>query len=321
MNARDGSEVSLRCTVTGHPTPEVSWYHNGKNIDKSTDFVITYDDRTGVAELVVVDCMRDDQGHFRCVAKNQVGQAETACRLIVTKLPAATDVTDSRAFPAEVREPVVVPAIVEGKRVTPVPVLATPESPKEGDILVDSSAQSLYAGPSTITAVVSLPQAVVEDVVRPVAAEPKTITVPDLSSIGHQHATTVVTVGPGESRTIVVPGQQVTHGTGVTTVVEISQGDAPRFTQPIQPCVVVEGQSCTFRAVVVGDPWPEITWLKEKEDLVLTQRHMTAADAKTGNCSLTIVNCQPHDTGVYSCRAINAAGRATCTANVVVVRE
>lgn len=236
-----------------------------------------------------------------------------------------TEPRTKHAVPAEnhyeVREPEVVPAIVEGKRRTPVPVVPTLESPKEGDILFESSSQSLHAGPSAITAVVSLPAAVVEDVVRPVLAQPKAFTVPDLSSIGHQQQTTVVTVSPGESRTIVVPGQQVTQVKGVTTVVEVSQGDAPRFTQPIQPCVVVEGQSCTFRAVVVGDPWPEITWLKEKEDLILTDRHKTAADAKTGSCSLTIVNCQPHDTGVYSCRATNAAGRATCTANVVVVRE
>lgn len=116
-------------------------------------------------------------------------------------------------------------------------------------------------------------------------------------------------------------GHRITEVHGVTTVVEVSQGDAPRFTRPIQPCVVIEGQSCTFTAILVGEPWPEITWLKEKEDFAKTERHKMAVDATTGSCSLTIVDCRPSDTGVYSCRATNLAGRATCTANIVVVRE
>ena len=45
--ARDGTEVVLTCTVTGSPKPEISWYHNDKNIDRSEDFVINYDQNTG----------------------------------------------------------------------------------------------------------------------------------------------------------------------------------------------------------------------------------------------------------------------------------
>lgn len=96
---------------------------------------------------------------------------------------------------------------------------------------------------------------------------------------------------------------------------------APKFVQPIQPCVVVEGDTCTFSAVVSGDPIPDVAWLKEKQDLVLTERHVVQADPATGRCSLTIRTCSAADTGVYSCRASNTSGRATCTANVVVVRE
>ena len=107
-----------------------------------------------------------------------------------------------------------------------------------------------------------------------------------------------------------------------TKVIEVaSPGQAPKFMRPIQPCIVVEGQTCTFSAVVSGDPQPEFTWLKEKVDLKMTESHSTTFDPATKTCSLIIVKCQQADTGVYSCKASNTAGSATCTANVVVTRK
>jgi len=52
----------------------------------------------------------------------------------------------------------------------------------------------------------------------------------------------------------------------------------------------------------------------------MTDRHSATYDVQTGVCSLVLRDCQQSDTGVYSCRAGNVCGRATCTANVVVVR-
>ena len=52
-----------------------------------------------------------------------------------------------------------------------------------------------------------------------------------------------------------------------------------------------------------------------------TNHFVMEFETNTGMCTLKILNAQAPDVGVYSCRAQNAAGRATCTANVVVVRE
>jgi len=110
--------------------------------------------------------------------------------------------------------------------------------------------------------------------------------------------------------------------TVVQKVVKRTSGQPPKFVRPIQPCVVREGDSCEFTAAVSGVPVPEISWLKDKADLVLVPgRHVTAFNPETGECSLVINRAEPGDVGVYSCRATNVAGRATCTANVVVVRE
>jgi len=207
VSARDGSEVSLSCVVSGQPAPSVSWFHNGHNIDSSKDFSISYDQSSGRCQLIIVDCMASDQGQFRCVATNPSGSSQSECILSVV--------------------------------------------PQERDSSMTSSQVS----------------------------------------------------------TVPTSGDEVDVG-----------GQAPKFVEPIQPCVVVEGDSCTFRAVVRGDPQPSVEWLKEKVDLVMTDRHSTTYDPLSGVCSLVLRNCQQSDTGVYSCRAGNVCGRATCTANVVVVR-
>jgi len=108
----------------------------------------------------------------------------------------------------------------------------------------------------------------------------------------------------------------------VQKVVKRTSGQPPKFLRPIQPSVVREGESCEFTAAVSGVPVPEISWLKDKVDLVLVPgRHIAGFNPDTGECSLIINRAEPGDVGVYSCRATNVAGRATCTANVVVVRK
>ena len=76
-----------------------------------------------------------------------------------------------------------------------------------------------------------------------------------------------------------------------------------------------------FEAICTGAPVPDITWLKDKVEYKPEGRHVPEFNPETGLCTLTINNAAPEDVGVYSCRASNVAGRATCTANVVVVRE
>jgi len=57
VTAVDGSEVQLSCVVVGQPMPEVLWYHNDASLDNSKDFIINYNLQTGLAQLVIVDCM------------------------------------------------------------------------------------------------------------------------------------------------------------------------------------------------------------------------------------------------------------------------
>lgn len=82
-----------------------------------------------------------------------------------------------------------------------------------------------------------------------------------------------------------------------------------------------EGDNCVFMGVVHAAPSPTIVWLKDQKEIQPSDRVHMAFDADTMTTSLTILKCTPEDVGVYSCRAMNPAGKATCTANAVVVRK
>ena len=80
----DGKEVTFSCSVKGTPTPDIFWFHNDKSIDKNEDFVINYDRQSGKIDLVIVDCLPEDTGMFKCVARNPAGQDVTQAPLSVT---------------------------------------------------------------------------------------------------------------------------------------------------------------------------------------------------------------------------------------------
>lgn len=91
----DGQEVMLFCVVKGVPMPTLTWYHNNKNIVENEEYVFTYDRQRGHIYLVILDCLADDEGEFRCVATNTAGQTETRCNLRIlpgdgTKVLSAT---------------------------------------------------------------------------------------------------------------------------------------------------------------------------------------------------------------------------------------
>ena len=83
VEAVDGQELRMPCKVTGKPMPQVSWYHNGKNIDQDEEYVVTYNPDTGDISLLIVEVFPEDEGEYVCVAHNPAGDAVTRATLVV----------------------------------------------------------------------------------------------------------------------------------------------------------------------------------------------------------------------------------------------
>uniref|UniRef100_A0A1I8JGT9 Titin n=1 Tax=Macrostomum lignano TaxID=282301 RepID=A0A1I8JGT9_9PLAT len=92
MQVYDGDEVVLKCSVSGSKPIKVAWYHDDKDITNAEDFVISFDEESGVASLVIVEVFPEDRGVYKCVVENVHGKSETQALLqVVAQEPAAEE--------------------------------------------------------------------------------------------------------------------------------------------------------------------------------------------------------------------------------------
>lgn len=80
--AEEGSSYQLEATVEGHPLPVVSWSKDGKCVDESPDYVITFNN--GECVLRFEEVFVEDQAEYQCRASNDLGEDITKARLTVT---------------------------------------------------------------------------------------------------------------------------------------------------------------------------------------------------------------------------------------------
>uniref|UniRef100_A0A915DZ78 Ig-like domain-containing protein n=1 Tax=Ditylenchus dipsaci TaxID=166011 RepID=A0A915DZ78_9BILA len=96
----------------------------------------------------------------------------------------------------------------------------------------------------------------------------------------------------------------------------------PQFTQPLQSLAdVPEGQVAVFqgRVIPVNDPSMQIQWFLNDTPLKQSNRFTMSEDF--GQVMLRINGVGVHDSGVYSCKAVNKEGAAITNASLSVIGE
>ncbi|CAL2049394.1 unnamed protein product [Caenorhabditis brenneri] len=78
------------------------------------------------------------------------------------------------------------------------------------------------------------------------------------------------------------------------------------------------GQQVTLRCYAKGFPTPDIAWLFEGTRIPRRNTRYTISD---NNVELTIEKVTRHDSGVFTCQAVNSVGSAVATANLLVGAE
>ncbi|KAL4646466.1 obscurin-like, partial [Arapaima gigas] len=79
-----GQKVTLRCQVSGHPSPEIHWYKEARRIKTSNKVRLAAVNREHLS-LTIYSAREEDLGSYRCVASSALGQAATSCTLIVSE--------------------------------------------------------------------------------------------------------------------------------------------------------------------------------------------------------------------------------------------
>lgn len=74
--------VTLSCVIGGTPSPNITWYKNGKEFKTKT---MTYENR--VAKYIIEETTEETTSTYTCVAENTVGKTETTCNVNVQEKP------------------------------------------------------------------------------------------------------------------------------------------------------------------------------------------------------------------------------------------
>lgn len=72
----------LSCIVGGSPTPQITWFKNGKSLTSNT---IVYENR--VAKFTIEETSESTEATYKCVATNEIGKAETSCTVDIQEKP------------------------------------------------------------------------------------------------------------------------------------------------------------------------------------------------------------------------------------------
>lgn len=90
------------------------------------------------------------------------------------------------------------------------------------------------------------------------------------------------------------------------------------FTEPLQDIEARAGQSVTMYCQAAGIPSPMIRWLRNGLPVSNNPRYVPDRNLNSGECSLTITECFPDDTGLFTCCAENPSGMATTEGRLIV---
>ncbi|XP_054635530.1 immunoglobulin-like and fibronectin type III domain-containing protein 1 [Dunckerocampus dactyliophorus] len=105
-----------------------------------------------------------------------------------------------------------------------------------------------------------------------------------------------------------IPGVVITQYT-----INIPEGKSvPDFKRKLNQVNVPEGKSAVFKALIAGEPKPEVTWKRVRGNISDNEKYQTRYDESTGEYILEIRAVMGADADTYKCFAVNEYGKAIC---------
>ncbi|XP_068434941.1 myosin light chain kinase, smooth muscle [Clinocottus analis] len=91
----------------------------------------------------------------------------------------------------------------------------------------------------------------------------------------------------------------------------------PHFTQSLEDQTADQGSSARLSCHLTGYPDPEVVWLRGEEPVVESPTVQIEYE-EDGRCTLVLAKVGREDADVYTCRATNDHGEASCSAKLMV---
>lgn len=77
----EGKPANLECEVKGEPQPNIEWFRDGEPVKQSKRINLNFDGNFASLSFRLAEL--DDEGEYKCVARNELGSASSEAELLV----------------------------------------------------------------------------------------------------------------------------------------------------------------------------------------------------------------------------------------------
>uniref|UniRef100_A0A0A9YTN9 Titin n=3 Tax=Lygus hesperus TaxID=30085 RepID=A0A0A9YTN9_LYGHE len=293
--AKKGTLTELECTVTGLPTPQVTWYRANEEIVPDRLHNVTFSPDTGKSVLTIVETTEIDEEIYAVRAVNKFGKAECRANLVLSNVP--EEKVPEKLTPPKITKPLQAQVV-----------------PKEAPVTLEAE----FTGSPKLTVKWFRNGKEIET-----TEEDEEIVEEETRTILRIKKTTKKKTGKYEVRVTNKVGEARTSCTVKTIDIEemeeMKKVRAPRFIKPLKPTFVCEGEVVVMETLVESFPTCSFQWFIR--DAPVTTRPDVRVSSEDNKSILVIEKITIEDTGEITCRAENVAGSVTSTASLQVGPE
>ncbi|CAI5451947.1 unnamed protein product [Caenorhabditis angaria] len=298
VTSQAGQQIVLNCRITSRSESTVAWFKDDERIDSTGRFELTSDKKSN-HKLVSHSVNENDSGKYRCVVTNNYGFAETECIVTVedaTKFIAPVVLSPLQDSTAIIGHGLILECKFDG---FPIPEFTWT---KDGERV--STTRRIRQSQDNGICKLSILNCESEDTGVYVCSASNVAGVDSTSSM----IMIAKTSGSDSHLVVAHPIEE--------------KSEKPRFIRaPPSLIEVNEGGQFTLVAKAVGEPKPNVTWLKDGREILRTNRiykHFVTGD---GESHLTAECVVSKTSGIFSCRAVNINGEEVVAETQVIVQR
>uniref|UniRef100_A0A1I7S955 Muscle M-line assembly protein unc-89 n=1 Tax=Bursaphelenchus xylophilus TaxID=6326 RepID=A0A1I7S955_BURXY len=275
------SSAKMCLKVTGYPLPEITWYKDDVLL-KEDERRTFYADDDGFFAMTIDPVQATDTGRYTCVATNEYGQASTSAFFKVLKV-------EKEAAP---------PAFTNSLR---------DQECKEGEVVNFECEVEGWPEPELVWLVDEQPLRPSHDFRLQYDGQKASLEIrdaqPDDTGIYAVRITNEFGTKETNAKLVVQPDPDKNHV-------------APEFQAVTEDVECDEGDTVKFKAVITGDPEPDIVWYVNGHPLTPSEKIKFISE--DGICIVTIKDVSRHFDGTITCEGKNRLGTTTCDARLKV---
>lgn len=296
----ENQTTKFECIVTGKPTPKVKWLFNGEPVSGKDYLVSTSGDRQ---VLSIPEVSLNNQGKISCVAENEVGKASCEAYLSV--------------------QPICLVTLPEMETIVKVDQGESYSVKRQ--VFVQSSSSSKFVSSSSTTTNGGEPQTQVQSIssqdhksFKQINQEPPEV-IEAHKTEKFQQVNKEPAVVSEKSFTSISSGKEIQEKLQIEApkIQKVTRkATPPRFVTPVVGKIVDQGVDVVLEGILDGHPTPEVTWTKNGAPIVPSDSVQISWELN--HAKLVIKNVSVKDAGKYTCTAVNEAGSAVSTTDLVV---